>query len=31
MNEQNEIRRAAIQEGFVIGCIVSSLLWWIFL
>lgn len=29
MNEQNEIRRAAIQEGFVVGCIVSSFFWWI--
>ena len=31
MNEQNEVRRAAIQEGFIVGCIVSSLFWCIFL
>ncbi len=28
MSEQNEVRRTAMQEGFVVGCIVASLLWW---
>jgi len=28
MNEHNEVRTSGMQEGFIIGCIVASLIWW---
>ena len=30
MNEHNEVKRAGMQEGFIVGCIVASLVWWVF-
>lgn len=29
-NEHNEVKRAGQQEGFIVGCIVSSLVWFVF-
>lgn len=30
MNEHNEVKRTGMQEGFIVGCVVASLVWWVF-
>ena len=30
MSEHNEVKRAGVQEGFIVGCIVASIIWWVF-
>ena len=30
MTEQNDVRDSGQQAGFIVGCIVSSVIWWIF-
>jgi hypothetical protein len=29
MNEFKEVTDAARKEGFVVGCIIASVLWWV--
>jgi len=31
MNEHNEVKNSGRQQGFIIGCIVASLIWWVVL